>query len=52
MQSLRPYFAGHLIQTMEADRPDQLAAALIPVMEVSSASPINIDFMDKVEQMS
>lgn len=34
---------------MEADRPDQLAAALVPVMDISSASPINLEFIDKVE---
>lgn len=35
--SLRPYFNNFLITTMDTDRPDQLAEALTPTMDVQSA---------------
>mmetsp|Transcript_19184 Transcript_19184/g.23731 ORF Transcript_19184/g.23731 Transcript_19184/m.23731 type:complete len:239 (-) Transcript_19184:426-1142(-) len=49
LRSLSPYFNNHLITTMDADRPDQLAGALVPVMDVTSAMEINGDFIEKVE---
>ena len=37
---------------MEVDNPIDLASAMSPVMDISSAEPIDLEFIDKVAEMS